>query len=135
MADPLSIAAGVVGILASLTALSMRVQEFRKDFKESSTEIRQLTREISDLTLILGRLDEARSSLSLPHKLGDDLRSVLQDLNSVIVEADIHLRKASERKLRGAYWAFTGKKECVELCRGLESHKSTLNLALTLSSV
>jgi hypothetical protein len=50
MMDPLSITVGVVGLLSSLTTLSIRINEFQKDFSESSTEIQQLTREVSDLT-------------------------------------------------------------------------------------
>lgn len=134
MVDPTSITTGIVGILSSLTTLSMRINDLRKDFKGAADEINQLTREVDNLRLILKRIDE-QNPLQIPPNLANELPSILSTLNTSIVETDILLRKVSQKKFRSAYWAFSGKKECTELCKKLESYKSTLNLALTLSTV
>lgn len=135
MADPLTITTAVIGVLSSLTTLSIRTNEFRKDFTEASIEITSVNREVNDLALILQRLLDTRGSLSLPADLSRDFARVLKDLNRAVSEIDAFLTKTSNRKLRSAYWAFSGKRECIGLCRGLESYKATLNLTLILSSV
>ncbi len=135
MADPFGITAGVIGVLSSLITLSMRINDFRKDVQDAESEIRQLTHEVDDLTLILKQLEDAKARGKLPGNLTNDLVTLLQRLNTAVIETELHLKGAAGKKLRGAYWAFTGKSQCNQLCRRLESYKSTLNLTLTMADV
>lgn len=133
--DPLSITTGVLGALSSLTALSMKINDFRKDVQEAGTELQLLTQEVSSLTLILKQLDEAKNQGKLARTLTQDLDKVLQNLNKTTIETELFLKATQSRTLKGVYWAFTGKSQCVQFCRRLESYKSTLVLTLTLSNV
>jgi hypothetical protein len=37
--------------------------------------------------------------------------------------------------MRSLNWSFSGKKECLQLCRGLEAYKGTISITLNLSTV
>jgi hypothetical protein len=133
MADPFSIGAGVFGILTSLTSLSIRINEFRRDVSESANEMDRLTKEVDNLNGVLLQLQASRGSLTLPDQLSQQFGSVLQDLNRSVLETELLLKR--KRRFPSVYWAFSGKKNCLHLCRCLESYKSTLGLILTLSSM
>jgi hypothetical protein len=132
--DPLQITVATIGLLSSITNLSMRLNEFRQNYTGAVTEIDGLTRELSDLTPILQRLQEDRTTDSLPANLSADLINVLQNCNRTVVSAEVHLQKAAARSFPGVYWAFSGKRECLQICREIEAHKSTISIALALSS-
>ena len=133
--DPLSITVGVVSLMASLTTLSVRIAEFSLDLRESPSEIRELGEEINDLQLILKKIEDARSRGTLAGNLTTDLGMVLKRLDTTVIETELLLKKCMAMKIRAAYWAITGKKQCLQLARRLDSYKSTLGLALTLSDV
>lgn len=125
--EPFQVSAAVLGLLSSITTLSIRLNEFRQTWSEAVTEIDGLVGELSDLTLILKQLQEERSAQAMPN-----LGSVLQNCNRTVISAELHLQKAFGRKFRGMYWAFTGKRECLQICRSLEAHKSIINIAMTV---
>jgi hypothetical protein len=133
--DPLSILTGVLGALTSLTTLSMRINDLRHAVQEASTDLQLLTQEVTALTLILKQLEEAKRQGKLARTLTRDLDKVLQGLNKSAIETELFLSGIQTRKLKGVYWAFTGKTQCVQFSRRLESYKSTLVLTLTLSNV
>jgi hypothetical protein len=129
-----SIVAGVFGLLSAITTLSIRLDEFRTTYTEAVSEIDTLNQELNDLSTILKRLHEAEETFAVSN-LAQDLHGVLENCNRTVVATDILLQKAYSRRLRGLYWAFSGKRECMQLCRGLEAHKSTINIAVTLTSL
>ncbi|KAF3923325.1 hypothetical protein ABW21_db0203337 [Orbilia brochopaga] len=133
--DPLSITAGVFSVLSSLATLSLKINDFREDFQEAEGEIRRLTDQVDALTLNLKQIEEAQSRGLIASRLRDDLSKVLQRLNTTIVETELFLKAAYARNFRGACWAFSGKKQCAQLCRRLESYKLTLNITLTLCNL
>jgi Fungal N-terminal domain of STAND proteins len=132
--DPLSITASALGILGTVTALSMTINTFRKDFTEARTEIDRVTGDLNELSMILSRLGSAREIDALPDNLSKDLGGVLKNCKQTVVELEVHLEKSSKKTFRGATWAFSGKKDCLELCRRMESHKLTINTALTMAT-
>jgi hypothetical protein len=133
--DPLSITSGVIGIISSLAALSMKINDFYGDVQGAALEIQQLTHEVQDLTLVLKNLENAQAKGILPHNLKNDIGTILRRLDGSVSETALFLDRTKKRKLQGVYWAFTGKNQCSQLCRRLESYKSTINVTLTLSSV
>jgi hypothetical protein len=128
MADPVS-------LISSLTRISITLHETIKTFREAKEDIEGLLREITALTDVLARLQTARTSSLLPDDLKNDLANLLQGCNTKAIEAEIHVRKASNRTLRGLNWTLSGKKECLQLCRGLEAYKGTISITLNLSTV
>ena len=134
--DPLSITASVVGLASSVTALSIRINEFTSDFRDAAADVEGVSRELADMTMILQKLrNETSTSISLPNHLQRDLDQVLRNCNRSVVEMDVFLKKASTRKMKSMSWAFSGKKECMNICRAIEAHKSTINITLALSSM
>jgi Fungal N-terminal domain of STAND proteins len=134
MTDPFSITVGVVGLLSTLAGVSVQLNDMRKEFMEAENEIDSLLRELTDLTNVLSKLQAAQGGLSLPHTLSRDLAGLLRNCSDSATEAEIPLRKSSARRFRAAHWSFSGKKECLQLCRGLEAYKATLNIALNVYS-
>jgi Fungal N-terminal domain of STAND proteins len=128
MVEPLSIAAGIFSVVSSLNSLSERIN----DFRNAGSEIRQLQQEVNDLTLVLGKLDDARAQGTLQGTPLISLGPVLQNLNMEVVKTDVFLKEATKKTFRGPYWAFTGKSQCNRLLGRLESRKSTLTVTLEL---
>ncbi|KAK6544622.1 hypothetical protein TWF694_001311 [Orbilia ellipsospora] len=133
--DPLSITAGVFGILGSLAALTLQTKEIYGTLQEARPEIQQLTDEVDALKLILKQIDKIHSQGGIARNLIDDLASVLQRLNFTIVETECFLRNSLKKSFRAAAWVFSGKTKSVQFCRRLESYKSTLNITLLVSTV
>jgi len=133
--DPFSITVGAVGLLSSLAALLVKLNELRADFVEAETEIDAMLQAFTDLTGILTRLQNSGETSSLPGNLSKNLASVLSNCNKTAVEAGVLLRNASMHRMRRVYWASTGKKECVGLYRGIKAHKATISIALNLCSM
>jgi hypothetical protein len=134
MVDPLSITGTAIGILGTATSLSMQINSFRKDFTEARAEIDRVTADLNDLSLVISRLGEAKEIVALPRNLSRDLHRVLKNCKKTVTETQEHLETSSKKTLRGLAWAFSGKKQCLELCRRMESHKLTVNTALTMAT-
>lgn len=133
--DPVSITVGVIGLLSSLSSLSTKINELRTDFHDADSDMTQITHEIGHLSQILKRLEDAWKRGLLNQSLQTDLSGVLHRLQTIVIETELHLKRAAARTLRGVHWAFSGKKQFQQFCRRLESYKSTLNLSLTLSDM
>ncbi|KAK6530789.1 hypothetical protein TWF281_007625 [Arthrobotrys megalospora] len=133
--DPISITAGVLSITSSLVTLALKINEIRETLQEASSEIQQLTEEVDSLKLILKQIDEVHSQGGIARNLIEDLATVLQRLNSTVVETDCFLRDVLKKSFRAAFWAFSGKAKSVQFCRRLESYKSTLSMTLVISTI
>jgi hypothetical protein len=137
MAEPFSIIAGVVGLLASITTLSVRIGEFSANINDAKKDMQSVTRELESLALILPKLQNEFkiSPTSLSSQLRTDLGNVLQACNRTVVELEILLKKCSTRSLKSFQWAFSGRRECGSLRGSLEAYKSTIHLTLTLMTM
>ncbi|KAK6502805.1 hypothetical protein TWF481_007850 [Arthrobotrys musiformis] len=134
--EPLPTNGGVLNLLLSLAKLSQTINDFRDRFQSAEPEIRQLMDEanmINSLSLTLKHLDDSQGAIS--RDLASDLGSVLQGINATVIETEVFLTTALSKKFQGVYWGFTGKKQCAQFCRRLESYRSTLNITLTLVTV
>ncbi|KAG4432840.1 hypothetical protein IFR05_011679 [Cadophora sp. M221] len=128
MADPFSIATGLVGLLGSLVKLN----DVRGDFFEARTEIDSLFREVDSLLKVLTQLQNLKR---MPDTLSRELFEVLQDCNHTARNTDILLLRSSLSQLPSLYWVYTGKKEFLTLCRQLEAQKAMIGIILNLSSL
>jgi hypothetical protein len=134
MADPFSLTAGCIGLLATLAGASIKLNDLRNDFVEAKAEIDSLLRELNDITHVLMRLRNSQNNLKLPGGLTRDLSGVLKNCERTAQDAEVLLLTSAMKRFRGFSWAITGKKEFLQTCRGLEAHKATLNIIVTLSS-
>jgi len=132
--DPLSITAGVFVLASSITTLTLRLNELRRDFVEATSDIDDFTTELTAFSVVLNQL--RNTNVAFPTTtMSSDLSKILGDINRVLFSAEKHLETASTRKLRKMSWALSGRKEYLSICRSLESYKLTLVIAITLSSV
>lgn len=90
--DPFSITVGTIGLISSLTTISIKLNELRIDFVEAKTEIDSMLREFTDLSSILARLQNSGRASDLPGTLSRDLFGVLTNCNRTILEAETLLQ-------------------------------------------
>jgi hypothetical protein len=116
--DPSSLTAGVVGLLVSINTLSMR------------SDIHKMTSDLRDLCVVLRRLQEAHEIQALPETLSDALRDSIISLGVTLRDVQEFLHKSCSRRLRGTAWAFSGRKQCREICDHIDTQKQTIIVLL-----
>jgi uncharacterized coiled-coil protein SlyX len=134
MADPLTIIAGVVGILSSIATLSARITAFGSEVADAKKDMQRVSQELESLALVLSKLQDSYKAApdSLSPSLAVGLGEVLQNCNKTVVELEILLQKASNRQMKSLNWRLSGKRESDSLRDSLAAHKSTLGLTLIL---
>ncbi|KAJ6257505.1 hypothetical protein Dda_7290 [Drechslerella dactyloides] len=137
MSDPFSITAGVLGILAAITDLSLKFHQFQETFTEATSEVGRINDSLSEFAIILKHLEDVCASGDIPNPLRTSLSVLLDRINLTVMGMDVYVRTALKRKKlwRGAHWVFSGKEQCRQLQQHLDSYKSTLNITLTLADI
>ncbi|CAG8950619.1 hypothetical protein HYFRA_00002828, partial [Hymenoscyphus fraxineus] len=147
MADPLSVAGSIAGLVAIAGTVYTRTYRYIKNVKNSEKEIAQLASEIGSLSgllhslgLFIGELQRNTTSetnfrLHHIHACRETLTKVEKKLDSKDPAAPGH--SWEERLIKKLKWPFS-MAETRELIVEVERHKSTVNIALsadTLSTV
>ena len=139
MADPLSVAASIAGLVNLADVVFGRVYKYVKAVKSSSKEVERLSSEVgalygilSNLHLIAGQLGESNyeSTMRLEHvhacqKTLERIESILQRDKATSPQDQHHLQRLKQ-KLR---WPFSSS-EVKALVNEIGQHKATLSLAL-----
>lgn len=140
MADPLSIAASVVGLIT----FGLKVAEIVSDISQGiplddaiSEQTRRIRRELLSLCGILQQLESLfEASLGgaspLPADLTDNLRMVLDDCMDVLGEWKAvlcEIQGVSNFAIKKVRWVVK-QKEMEKLSTALETRKATLNLTV-----
>ena len=114
MADPLSIASGVAGLLSLATKIIASGMEYTSSAKNCSAEVQQVIREVSSLAVVLGQLSVLATRCSIPPGTGVNpicdkdllcLRQVITD--SAMQDSESLLRDVE--KILGKYQKGSGK--------------------------
>lgn len=152
MADPLSVAASIAGLLAFGAGLSQYLLTCYDSLQSAPCNIRYLHIEVDTLCKILGNLEKlvpqstadatatATVAVSPPHEaLYGDLRTVLASCMRIFQELELLVKRfamsARDSKLAQKWTSFrwTLKEKMITRLRGqLETHKATLNLTLLI---
>lgn len=139
MADPLSIAASIAGVISLADVVFTRTMKYIKAVKNADEDVMKLSKEVlvlsgalSSLSKLAGELDTA----GLRDKAIDDLRMHHIQACHVTLEKIIRgLKKLEESALkRKVAWPFTSERT-QESLREVSRHKETINLALTATSM
>ncbi|KAK6336153.1 hypothetical protein TWF696_001719 [Orbilia brochopaga] len=134
--DPLSITASVIGILASFASVSLKLHELQETFAEAKSEAERIKTSLAEFALILKQIEDVSTRGVIAPSLRDDLYCVLGRLEATVVQMEAYLKSAMKKRwLRGVYWAFVGKRQCLELQQRLDSYKSTLTITLTIVNI
>ncbi|KAG8527895.1 uncharacterized protein KY384_006811 [Bacidia gigantensis] len=140
MSDPLSIAAGVVGILTTAAQISSVLIKFTKATKNAPQEAAILVQEVSDINTILATLqvfllgdhaaDRSRTSLLKVDQVVKVLSSCVLTFSELEILMD-ELKVENSDVLDRMRWA---RKEMAitKLVQRLQNHKTSLSLILTI---
>ncbi len=143
MADPLSVAASIAGLVALTDTLFRTVVKFQREVRAASQELGDIATELMDLSGVLHSLSLLASALETGQ---EEATFRLHHVNSCRESVrDIHFKltkgldglnaprtaKSSKRRL---LWPYTTK-ETQSLLRDISRHKNTMTLALTADSM
>ena len=143
MSDPLSIAAGVVGLITAAAQISSLLINFTKQVHEAPDQVRIVLIEVGDLSSILCSLQ----NFVLQKQRADRSRKALLPINPIVVIVSGYVSTFSELQqlldamdlvgdgtmnLSGRLkWAKNEKKFSTIIQR-LQTHKASLSLILTI---
>lgn len=151
MADPLSIAGSLVGIIALADVVATKGWRIFKSIKDCPKEIEALVNETESLCAILGRLKRQATVLQTTNssKAADTLPGSLQDspssplvscqktlemVGKLLGELETKPNETIKNAGKRLTWKFK-KEEITDLMGRLERHKSNFKLALQLDEM
>jgi hypothetical protein len=131
MAEPLSITAASLGLLSTVTKVSLSIHAFVQGIRGAQSDMQLVSQELLSLKQVLEGLihDSARHTYS--PSLIVLILHILGDIGQVVAQLEKLLKKYSTGSFRRtAQWSLSGKAEIDRIRLALEGHKSVLNLAL-----
>lgn len=144
MADPLSLAASIAGLISLADLVFKTTFKFVRAAKDTKDEIQNLLDEINNLASVLRRLEALTSDLEDEGQSFDPtLRNhYLNHCYKTFNKIDSRVRKASESFKKSKFdgiirqlkWPFSSS-ETKELLAELSRHKETINVALLADSM
>lgn len=140
MADASSIASGVQAVLTATTRTYSLIVRFIRDYKEARADLTQMTRELSDLKLVLELIrddntDNADDATNpLPDVLQSAVQAMLTGCKTVVQRVEETLGKC-RKKPGPLLWTASGKDKVMSFKVVLEAYKNSLNLALETISM
>jgi hypothetical protein len=134
MADPLSITAACVGLLAGIQSLSGSLTKFIGKAQGARVDVEGFHRELQSLLPCVEALrdesfpfpDASRAQLI---RLLDDCENVVDEMKAIIKKH----RQSRHSRMRSVQWSMADGDEVERLRRRLESFKSTCNITLAMA--
>lgn len=136
--DPLSITASSVALLTSISKLSVQITTFILEVRDARKDLDAVQRELSSMKLCLEALRNGiiDTRLKYPQSLQEKLVAIISNADSVIAEMSQMLTKMSSLNIgRKIQWSLLARTEMDRLRLNLESHKSTIEIALEVVSM
>ncbi|KAI0522001.1 hypothetical protein F5B22DRAFT_513212 [Xylaria bambusicola] len=132
MAGPLSIASGALSAIAATKQTVTVIYKFIRDCKEARSDLTRITRELSELTLILELIRDENTSITkdcLPNALQVQVQAMLASCTTTVQQIEETLVKC-RGKPGPLLWTMFEKDKVTTLKGSLEAFKSGLSLAL-----
>ncbi|KAJ2987646.1 hypothetical protein NUW58_g4389 [Xylaria curta] len=140
MADPLSIAASIAGVITLADIVFLRVMKYARAVGEANKQVEDLAREINVLGGALASVSRLARGLSETDQLGfnrniGNLRMYhIQACDGILTQLNKKLKKAEERGLGKRFiWPFSSD-HMKDMLADLSQHKQSINLALSSNS-
>lgn len=130
--DPISITGACVSLLFAIGRTSVAVTGFIRDCREARSDLTGVTRELSDLKLVLELLKDdtdVQDGRIIPEALRIQILSIIAHCDNVLRKIDQLLEKHSGT-LGATRWAVDGKKDATNLLQSLEAYRGALSLAV-----
>ncbi|KAK3321828.1 hypothetical protein B0H66DRAFT_181597 [Apodospora peruviana] len=130
--DPLSITGGCLALVSTVGKTLLGVTAFVKNCREARTDLGSVTRELSELKLVLEVLGEDTkdgNDEAIPENVRTQISTIVSSCSDVLDR----LTKVSEKhdgRLGPTRWAVEGKSEVSNLRQLLEGHRGALSLAI-----
>lgn len=136
--DPLSIVAGVAGLMSLTLEVSHRITNFYQTAKHASKSIQDIQEELSLMQTILQQLksllqsaDMETDSIAQTSVLTAAIRSCGQTIESIAAKIPKSKPNAVSRAKDALRWPFN-EKEVLKFLETLRRHISTFQFALTI---
>jgi len=133
--DPLSITVACVGLLTTVTKVSIQINGFIREVRDARGDLDYVSRELLSLKTVLEILSEDASSSNggFPPSLVRQISGILTNCGVVLEHIEASLQKHSGGGIRrGMKWSFEGRDDMNKLRSSLEAHKSALDIALDM---
>ncbi|KAK8064209.1 hypothetical protein PG996_008861 [Apiospora saccharicola] len=134
MADPLSIAAGIAGLISLADLVFTHLVDYGKSVKNAGAESRQLAKEVIMLRGLLDSLKRLADTLdndTFSSKYGNSYLEACKKTLNDIVDLLVAHQASTASTLR---WSFRARR-IKELHNELSRHKDTINMALSANSL
>ncbi len=131
--DPLSIAAACVGLVSTITKISLSATTFAREVLDATRDMDAVSREWVSLKAVLESLARDITSPAqgtYSPSLAAQIPDILTNCKDVMDQLDQTLKKYSGRSVQ---WSWTGKQDIDQLRSSLESYKNVLSLTVELS--
>ncbi|KAK4184755.1 hypothetical protein QBC35DRAFT_40219 [Podospora australis] len=133
--DPLSITAGCFGLAGSIATITTAVSRFASEVKDAKEELGRITDELASLNVPLLHLSDSlhTSGVSVADHLAENIVGILSSCDSIVRDIGAIVDKCSARHqgTRSLSWVMS-KPDVTRLRSSLASHKTALNIALTI---
>jgi hypothetical protein len=137
--DLLSITAAALALLSAVSKATNFVTDFVINCHEARNDIAAMSRELSDLNIIIHILKqraEASELDQLPKDLRQHIHDIMVNCTTVLNDLEALLGKYQGRGLdRAAKWALSGRKEAEKIHVSLEAHKRALGLVVETTTL
>ncbi|KAH0428633.1 hypothetical protein CcaCcLH18_08899 [Colletotrichum camelliae] len=137
MADPLSIAASIAGLISLADVVFIRLVKFGRSVKNAEKEIQDLSKEINLLGGALNSLARLARALEDGHFDTNLRMHNIEDCSDTLKDMDKRLQKlekSTSLTKQKLMWPFT-KDRVQEWLEELSQHKANINLALSANSL
>lgn len=141
MSDPLSIAAGVVGLLTAAAQVTLILNDIISKAKHAPAEVKRVKSEVEDIRNVLQQLSlytngakqahRSRSALIMVDQVAATLASCITTFDELKLFVEGLQRDNNMNILDRLRWT-TKSNELKQLLARLEMHKSSLTLMLTI---
>jgi len=128
MAEPFSIAVGVLSVLSTVTKLSIQFPQFVSAVRGAKDDITGVRGELEAISVSLAKLKE--SERHIPEIFHKNIEELLSGCNVVLEGIYNQLRVIQASRAQSWRWTITGRSELVRRKSSLEGYKSALSLLL-----
>lgn len=134
--DPLSIATACTGLINTIGPLAFKIKAFVRTVQDAGDDMNAMFCELDSLSLCLRTLRDTSTNINYPETLHLDLLAIVGHCDVVTKQMGRLLDELSSQSLRRRIqWSLAGKDQMEHLRSSLESHKSALTLALSMTTM
>jgi hypothetical protein len=134
--EPLSIAAACSTLINNIAPLTAKIAAFVASVRDAREDMDATLRELSSLFLCLNTLRDSSTNVQYPEIFRGDLLAIIGHCDIVANQMLGLLDTLSSRNLaRRIQWSAMGKDRMGQLRSSLETHKTALSLALSMTTM